>query len=135
MLLLRGIVSHAADRTVCTAFFGATEVGLLGGEHAGLPGALALELMAQTMAVHDGLRRRAEQRPAVSRGFLLGSRRLDLFTRTLPAGEALRVVAAGENAGGASGGLVRFTGRVEDARGRLLACGDVSVLEHRPDPA
>ena len=133
MLLLRGIVSHDPGQTVCATRFDAPDVSLLGDNDGHLPASLALELVAQTMAVHDGLQRRAEHRPAASSGLLLGSRRFDLLARTLPVGEDLRVVAVG-GAGAAPGGLVRFTGRVETLRGEILATGDVTVLEHRPPP-
>ncbi len=131
MLFLRGIISHDPAETVCASHFDA-EAATLFGTGGELPAALALELVAQTMAVHDGLRRRAEHRPAAARGFLLGSRRFDLLVRSLPVGEDLRVLATGEKP--ATGGLVRFAGRVEDCRGGLLACGEVTVLEDRMDP-
>ena len=134
MLLLRGIVSHDPNQTVCVARFDAQDASLLGDAGGNLPASLALELVAQTMAVHDGLRRRAEHRPAASSGLLLGSRRFDLLARTLPVDEELRVVAVGE-ASAAPGAIVRFAGRVETLRGEVLAAGDVSVLEHRPSPA
>ena len=137
LLLLRGIVSHAAGQTVCAARFDAPDAALLG-DGTDVPATLALELVAQTMAVHDGLRRVAERRVAASRGLLLGSRRFDLFVRALPLGVELRVVTVGDSEelsppGG--GGLVRFTGWVEDENGRVLAAGDVTVLEHRPETA
>ncbi len=135
MLLLRSILSHAAEETVCAARFDGPEATLFGGNKDGVPSTLALELVAQAMAVHDGLQRRADNRPAATRGFLLGSRRFDLSARTLPVGEELRIVAAGNGGIGSTGGLVRFSGRVENRRGEVLASGDVTVLEHRPEPA
>ena len=128
MLLLRDIVSHGPEQTVCSTRLDLDSVLLLGhGEN--LPSTLSLELIAQAMAVHDGLRRQAERRPAASSGFLLGSRRFDLLCPTLPVGEQLRVVAEGEE--NATGSLVRFVGRVETLGGEVLARGDVTVLEHR----
>lgn len=135
MLLLRGIRSHGKGETVCTARFDGSDAALFDGDGEGVPSTLALELVAQAMAVHDGLLRRAENRPAASRGLLLGSRRFDLRARTLPVGEELRVMVTGEAAAGASGGLVRFDGQVKNSRGELLASGDVTVLEHRHGPA
>lgn len=134
MLLLRGILHHAPMETVCKAFFDADFARLLGDENA-VPAVFGLELIAQTMAVHDGLRRRAEGRARATRGLLLGSRRFELLAPALPVGEILRVIAtgeAGEPTPAALAGLVRFSGRVEDGAGRVLARGDVTVLEHRP---
>lgn len=130
MLLIGSIRSHDPSQTVCVARFSPGDVDLLG-DGSVLPATLALELVAQTMAVHDGLRRRDEHRPATSSGLLLGSRRFELLARTLPVGEDLSVTAVGEDHAG-GGGLVRFTGRVENGRGEVLASGDVTVLEHRP---
>ena len=132
MLLLRDIVSHTPAQTVCSARFDAADAALLG-DGTNLPAALALELVAQTMAVHDGLRRAAERRANASRGLLLGSRRFDLFVRSLPLAMDLVVVAAGGEPPGIGGGLVRFAGRVEDQAGKVLAAGEVTVLEHRPE--
>lgn len=132
MLLLRGILSHDPGQTVCSAGFEGDSLALFGPD---LPATLAVELIAQTMAVHDGLRRRVEQRPAATSGLLLGSRRFELLARHLPAHEELKVVVTGEAGSPSTGGLVRFAGRVEDGRGNVLASGEVTVLEHRPEPA
>lgn len=138
MLLLREILTHDDARTVCLARFTSADAALLRDADNTLPATLGLELIAQTMAVHDGLRRRAENRPRATRGLLLGSRRFELLARALPLGTPLHVIASGQlNAAPvASAGLVRFEGRVESADGTLVyARGDVTVLEHRPPGA
>ncbi len=141
MLLLRRVLSHAPDATVCEAIFDSTFAQACDPDPQGgqplVPAVFCLELVAQTMAVHDGLLRRAEGRPRATRGLLLGSRRFELLVRALPAGTMLRVVASGQlnDAAVASAGLVRFQGRVESQDGAtVFASGDVTVLEHRPPP-
>lgn len=100
-----------------------------------MPAAFGLELIAQAAAAHHGLRQRANGRsqPPAARGLLLGSRRLALGGRSLPAGEPLKVTVGDGDQEPAPGGLIRFEGRVEDAAGRWLASGDATVLEWRPD--
>lgn len=152
-LLLRQVLTHGPTETVCETVFDPDFVRLFGGGDAAggftVPAAFALELIAQAMAVHDGLRRHGEaasqspRRLAATRGLLLGSRRFELLVRTLPAGVPLRIVAGGDNDDGgndgeaspaaASTGLVRFRGRVEDQAGTILAHGNVTVLETRSE--
>ncbi len=140
MLLLRSVLSHTPDTTICEAFFDSAFMEACDpGPHGGLlvPAAICLELVAQTMAVHDGLLRRAEGRPRATRGLLLGSRKFELLARELPATAPLRVVASGQlnDTTLASAGLVRFHGCVESLDGAtVFARGDVTVLEHRPPP-
>ncbi len=132
MLLLRAVLAHRPEETCCEGWFDETFAQECGGT---VPAAFGLELIAQTAAVHHGLRQRTEGRahdPA-ARGLLLGSRRLALGSRSLPVGASLRVtVFDGGNAPG-PGGLIRFEGRVEDTAGQVLASGDATVLEWRPD--
>ncbi|MBV9128143.1 MAG: hypothetical protein JO117_08670 [Verrucomicrobia bacterium] len=139
MLLLHRVLTHAAGETVCEAMFDAefARYCCSTNAEAAVPAAFCLELIAQTMAVHDGLLRRAEGRPRATRGLLLGSRRFELHAPALPIATPLRVIARGQlnDAAVASAGLVRFDGRVESADGATLyARGDVTVLEHRPRP-
>ena len=132
MLLLQAVLSHAPDETCCEGSFPSTFARGCGGE---VPSAFGLELIAQAAAVHHGLRQREQgnaHAPAI-RGLLLGSRRLDLRVRTLPADVPLRVTVLDGGQGPGIGGLIRFEGRVEDCAGRLLATGDATVLESRPD--
>jgi predicted hotdog family 3-hydroxylacyl-ACP dehydratase len=132
MLLLRAVLAHSEAETVCDAVLDAAFARHCGGE---VPAAFALELIAQTAAVHHalGALARGEGHLRATRGLLLGSRRLRLETRTLPIGEALRVTVFGGAGPPGAGGLIRFQGRVEDASGNTLAHGDATVLEWRPD--
>ena len=132
MLLLRAVLSHSPDETCCEGWFEASFAQLCGGE---VPIAFALELIAQTAAVHHGLSElaRGAGLARATRGLLLGSRRLELQARTLPTAEPLRVTVLGGQEPPAAGGLIRFVGRVENAAGKCLAAGDATVLEWRPD--
>jgi predicted hotdog family 3-hydroxylacyl-ACP dehydratase len=132
MLLLRAVLGHSAGETCCEGWFEPAFAQFCGGE---VPSAFALELIAQTAAVHHGLCEieRGAQFARATRGLLLGSRRLELLARTLPTGEALRVTVQGGQEPPAPGGLIRFQGWVENAAGERLTAGDATVLEWRPD--
>ena len=132
MLVLRAVLSHEPGETCCEGRFDAAFARACGGE---VSAAFGLELIAQTAAVHHGLRRRAQGLPPTpaARGLLLGSRQLGLQTRFLPVEEPLRVTVFDGGQGPGVGGLIRFEGRVQDAVGRTLVSGDATVLEWRPD--
>lgn len=132
MLLLRAVRSHRPEETCCEGWFEASFAQACGGE---VPAAFGLELIAQAAAVHHGLRQRAGglAHASAARGLLLGSRRLTLGSRSLPASELLKVTVLDGGQEPGAGGMIRFEGRVEDAAGRVLASGDATVLEWRPD--
>ena len=132
MLLLRAVLAHAPGETCCEGGFDATFAAACDGE---IPAAFGLELIAQTAAVHHALGQLASGAGHIraARGLLLGSRRLRLGARTLPADEPLRVTINGGLEPPGPGGLIRFEGRVESATGEILASGDATVLEWRPD--
>lgn len=134
MLLIRAVRTHAPDETACEAVFDAPFARACGGD---VPAAFGLELIAQAAAVHHALAQLAaggaHVRPV--RGLLLGSRRLDLRVRSLPVSENLVVTVTGGGEPPGPGGLIRFEGRVENAVGTVLASGDATVLEMRPDDA
>ena len=132
MLLLHAVLSHAPEETCCEGDFSAAFAAACGGE---VPAVFGLELIAQAAAVHHGLRQRQEgqDHAPAARGLLLGSRRLDLRVGSLPSGVPLRVTVLDGGQGPGVGGLIRFEGRVEDTAGHLLAAGDATVLEIRPD--
>ncbi len=132
MLLLRAVLSHAPGETSCEGYFDEAFAQYCGGE---VPAAFALELIAQAAAVHHGLVKWTGngEIERATRGLMLGSRKLDLRGRTLPVGQPLRVSVQGGGAPAGPGGLIRFEGRVEDDAGAVLASGDATVLEWRPD--
>jgi predicted hotdog family 3-hydroxylacyl-ACP dehydratase len=132
MLLLRSVLSHTNAETCCEGWLDPEFARFCGGD---VPSAFALELIAQTAAVHHGLCELARGKgfTRATRGLLLGSRRLHLAVARLPTGAPIKVtVSAGSEPPG-PGGLIRFEGRVENASGDLLASGDATVLEWRPD--
>jgi predicted hotdog family 3-hydroxylacyl-ACP dehydratase len=132
MLLLRAVLGHSPGETCCEGWLEPAFAQLCGGE---VPIAFALELIAQTAAVHHALCELAQGRgfTRATRGLLLGSRRLQLLGRALPAAEPLQVTVFGGLEPPGPGGLIRFEGRVENAAGECLASGDATVLEWRPD--
>ena len=134
MLLLRAVRSHAPGETVCEAEFDASFAHACGGE---VSAAFGLELIAQAAAAHHALGQTAAGGTHIraARGLLLGSRRLKLGVRALPVGETLLVTVRGGGEPPGPGGLIRFEGSVEDAAGKVLASGDATVLEMRPDVA
>ena len=133
MLLLKRVLSHEAGETCCEGELDADLIAACGGEVSAVFG---LEMIAQATAVHSALAQTAGGLGHVraGRGLLLGSRRLQLGAGCLPTGESLRVTVFGGAEPPGPGGLIRFTGRVEDDSGRILASGDATVLEMRPDP-
>ncbi len=132
MLLLHTVLSHRSDETCCETVFGEDFARVCGGR---IPVVFGLELIAQAAAVHHALCRLEGQgsHERAARGLLLGSRRLRLEARSLPVNAPLRVIVLGGGEPPGPGGLIRFEGRVEDAAGRLLVSGDVTVLETPPD--
>ena len=132
MLLLRAVLSHQTAETCCEGGCDPAFVAACGGE---VPAAFGLEMIAQAAAVHHALVQldASGEHTRAARGLLLGSRRLQLGVASLPAGEPLRVTVRGGGEPPGPGGLIRFEGRVETAAGRVLASGDATVLEWRPD--
>ena len=132
MLLLTAVQSHGPGATTCLARFSPDFAEACGG---GVSAVFGLELIAQTAAVHHGLRSRetGPSRPAATSGLLLGSRRLRFAQPRLPAGEDLRVTVFDGGPGPGAGAMIRFEGQVETSGGKLLVSGDATVLEVRPD--
>ena len=132
MLLLRAVLSHDPGETCCEGGFDPAFAAACGGE---VSAAFGLEMIAQAAAVHHALVHLdgGGEHTRAAHGLLLGSRRLQLTGGPLPLGEPLRVTVLGGQEPPGPGGLIRFTGRVETAAGGLLASGDATVLEWRPD--
>lgn len=89
-VLLSRVIAHEAEHTVCGADAG--RVRLYRGADGRVPSWVGIEIMAQCVAAHGGLRSLAKgERPRV--GFLLGSRRVELRAAELPEGGELEVHA------------------------------------------
>jgi len=121
-ILLARVVEHEADRTVCLA--APERAGLYRGDDGGVPSWVGLEMMAQCMAAHAGLRAHAKGEPP-SIGFLLGTRRLKLLAAELPLDRSLEVHA--ERLWG-DGRMVSFTCSIREADGgAALVTGNVNA--------
>jgi predicted hotdog family 3-hydroxylacyl-ACP dehydratase/3-hydroxymyristoyl/3-hydroxydecanoyl-(acyl carrier protein) dehydratase len=133
MRLIESVIVHAGRVTVCAARIGdgapLVREGLA-------PGFLALELLAQAMAAQGGLALAGSGPPP--RVFLVGSRRIELRTRSFAAGE--RAWVRVEHQRGETGLVVcecaLGTGRVpadaEEARTRALARGPLKAFVGAP---
>ncbi|MBM4337583.1 MAG: hypothetical protein FJ108_16980 [Deltaproteobacteria bacterium] len=120
MLLLERVVSHAQAQTVCALDPAASDLFRDAEGH--VPGWVALEWMAQCVAVHGGLLARAAGRRP-SPGMLVGARRIELLRREFAPGETLEVEA--RYTGGA-GALASFACRLR-AGPEVVATGSLSV--------
>jgi len=129
MCLLREVLAHSADRTVCRV--DPADSALLAEPDGRVPVHVGLEYMAQCVAVHGGLASRARGE-APRPGLFLGSRRVHLGAQELPPGP-LEVEARhhrGER------GLVAFDCSVRDPAGgaALVECRvNVYIVEHWED--
>ncbi len=88
MRVLEHVLAHDPRVTLCEARIG-PRTPLC--EDAAAPAWLGIELLAQCMAAHGGLAVQGGRRPR--RGFLVGSRRIELRTRAFRSGERLWVRA------------------------------------------
>lgn len=115
MLLVKRVLEHSADRTVCEV--DPAESGPFLDEGIGVPTWVGLEYMAQCAAVHGGLLARRNGEPPRA-GLLLGTRRLKLATDRFRPGELLRVSVSCVHPGAQ---MLSFAGEVRGAAGNLLA--------------
>ena len=90
MCLLARVLEHTHDRTLCEV--DPADSRLLANPDGSVPVWVALEYMAQCIAVHGGLAALARGE-APRPGLLLGSRRIHFAARELAPGEKLRVTA------------------------------------------
>ena len=91
----------------------------------GVPGCVAIEYMAQTMALYTGReRRRNGQRLEV--GFILGSRRLVVATPAFRKGERYRISATCTYTDESFGS---FSCRIEDGAGNVVASGEITAFQ------
>ena len=124
MRLLERVVSHDDAATVCETRPEAS--ALFAGADGSVPGFVAIEYMAQCIAVHAGLAARVRGEP-LRPGLFLGSRRVTLRADRLAPGRTLRVTARPLRSG--SSGAAAFACTVEDpAGGAPLVEGTLTAL-------
>lgn len=120
-MLLERIAFHDDNATTCSAIVDASMQYVSGGR---ADAALALELMAQAVAVHVGLSRRWST--GVPRaGYVVGVPRMEFFGGDYRVGDKLEVSVQVDFHEGPVG---RFHGRVSSA-GRTRAEGSLTVFE------
>ena len=121
MLLVSGVEAHTAGETTCRIDIGADSIVV--SEDGTVSPWVALEYMAQTIAVHAGLTAWRLDEP-VRLGFLIGSRRVD-FAQAMRAGQSL--LATVRHVWGEAD-LAAFDCELhEAATGALVARGQLSV--------
>lgn len=120
MLLVSAILEHEADLTTCSGEIARDSVVVKGGR---VGRWVAIEYMAQTIAVHAGLSAWERNEP-VKLGFLIGSRRVE-FRRALHVGQAVAATAR-RVWGQANLGLFACTLR-DRVTGDVIAEGELSV--------
>lgn len=122
MSWLDRILSVDTERVVAEADIAEDSLFLRDGQ---LAAWIGIEYMAQTIAAWAGQRARREGR-AVTLGFLVGTRRYDVFRQSFKAGECLRIEADCELM--ADNGLGMFACRIL-VGGELAASANLSVFE------
>lgn len=124
MIWLRAVEGHDARSTVCLV--SVDDCGPLRDADGGVAAQVAIEWMAQCVAAHAGLERRARGE-APSLGLLLGSRCVRFARPAYTAGERFRVVAL--RGWGGEQGAVSFDCRVEEIdSGRRVADARLSCF-------
>jgi len=133
MRVLERVLAHGRRATLCDAVIG-PDTPLCENDVA--PAVLGIELLAQCMAAHGGLSGRDGPQPR--RGFLVGSRRIELRTRGFLPGERLWVRA--EHVRGESG-MVAFRCALgaaappashAEAQARALVAGSLNAFVEPP---
>ena len=121
MVLLRNVVRHDRQGTVCDVEISPSSMFLGEG---GVPVLVGLEYMAQTVGAYAGMISRSLGEPNRI-GFLLGARRVDIFTQSFQVGQILNICAKriwGE------GELFAFDCTVEDAHdARTLVAAQLNL--------
>jgi predicted hotdog family 3-hydroxylacyl-ACP dehydratase len=124
MVLLSEVLRHDVDETACAIDIAGQ--ALFRDEDGSVPAWIALEYMAQCIAVHAGLTGRAEGRPPAA-GLLVGARGLRFYSAHFHSGQRLEAVA--RRLWGSGRGLVSFACAVRDARtSALLAEGRINCF-------
>lgn len=122
MSWLDRVISVDTERVVAEADVGEDSLFLRGGQ---LDVWIGIEYMAQAIAAWAGHRARREGR-SVTLGFLVGTRRYDVFRQSFKPGECLRIEAGCELM--ADNGLGMFACRIL-VGGELAASANLSVFE------
>jgi len=120
MLLVRSVLAHSPERTVCAVLVADSE--LFRAADGRVPAYVGLEYMAQCIAAHGGLLARALGTPPAP-GLLVGAKQLALHREWLDADESLEVEA---RLLGRAGALASF-GCALRAGAELVAEGTLSV--------
>ena len=120
MRMLDELVHHDAERAVCAKTFRTGEPFVEGEAACSL---VALELFAQAAAAHFGYAGMERSAP-MGAGALLGSRKIELFTPSLPTGERLLVEVRQTLV---MPPMAQFDCTLRGADGRLLAEGAINV--------
>jgi predicted hotdog family 3-hydroxylacyl-ACP dehydratase len=129
MRVLERVLCHDPRATLCEARI---DPGTPLCQHGAAPTELGIELLAQCMAAHGGLTAPDGRSPR--RGFLVGSRRIELRTRTFRSGERLWVRA--EHVRGEAGmvafrcalGTGTLPGSDAEAQARALVRGSLNAF-------
>lgn len=122
MLLLDSVVAHDPDWTTCAV--GVERSELFRDADGSVPAWVALEYLAQCIAVYGALVARAKgNRPRF--GYFIGGRRLALRVDRFVPGQRLHATVHHRKG---DSGLVAFDGRIEDAAGgEALVFGRLNV--------
>lgn len=129
MVLLSGYEPPTTDDAVCAWVDVSPASPFFDHAAGGVPGCVALEYMAQTMALLVGIRRRRAGLPP-QLGFVLGSRKLSVAIPFFPPDRRYRVQAACTYSDEEFGA---FDVRVEDASGAVVASGTVTAFQPGDD--
>ncbi|GEM_PF-1875559 len=118
-LLLDRVLAHTAEQTSCIAVLEASTPYLVQGE---IDVGVALELIAQTAAVHGGLAAKESQRQIAEAGYIVSIPHMKFFGGNFKRGDRLEISVCLQFL---EGNLSRYEGRVwcgaeERARGTLL---------------
>ncbi len=125
MVLLGRVLTHDEDATTCTIEI--AEQRLFRDPDGSVPVWIGIEYMAQCIAAHAGLVRRAQGETEPPRGYLVGARGLRFHVARFDGAQCLETTARRRRSGSRS--LVSFECEVRDANdGALLAEGRLNCF-------
>lgn len=130
MVLLDAVIAHDAESTTCSIEIAAQE--LFREPDGSVRVWIGIEYMAQCIAVHAGLVRRAEGNFEQPRGFLVGARALRFHVDRFRDGQRLLATARRRWAGAST--LASFDCALQDAEsGHVLAEGRLNCFVPRAE--